>query len=82
LAVLTKLGYNNDDRLADALDLLIQKRRADGTWLLESSPTGRMQANLEAVGKPSKWVTLNALKVLKQLHKTENKRLREALDRI
>jgi len=82
LAVLTELGYNNDDRLADALELLIQKRRADGTWLLESSPTGRMQANLEPVGKPSKWVTLNALTVLKQLHKTKNKRLREVLGRI
>lgn len=76
LAVSTKLGYINDDRLADALRLLIQKRRSDWTWSLEASPTGRMHANLERIGKPSKWITLNALKVLKRLHETDNKRLK------
>jgi hypothetical protein len=72
LDVLTKLGYVEDERLDDALQLLLQKRRPDGKWILESAPTGRMQANLETVGKPSKWITLNALKVLKRLHKLNN----------
>lgn len=79
LSVLTKLGYTNDDRLVDAVKLMIQKRQPDGKWLLETAPTGRMQANIEAVGKPSKWITLNALRVLKRLQKTGNKQLREAL---
>jgi len=79
LSVLTKLGYINDSRLADAVKLMIQKRRPEGTWLLEAAPIGRMQANLEPVGKPSKWVTLNALKVLKRLYKTKNAQLKEVL---
>ncbi len=79
LSVLTKLGYVNDERLSDAATLLLQKRLTDGTWLLESSPTGRMHANIEAVGKPSKWITLNALKVLKRLETTKNEELRMIL---
>jgi len=33
--------------------------------VLESTPYGRMQADLEKKGQPSKWVTLKALWVLK-----------------
>ena len=68
LDVLTKLGYVDDERLGDAVQVLLQKRRPDGTWILEGAPTGRMHANIETVGKPSKWITLNALRVLKRLH--------------
>jgi prenyltransferase beta subunit len=69
LDVLTKLGYVNDERLNDAADVLLQKRGNDGTWVLESAPAGRMQANLENKGEPSKWITLIALRVLKRLGK-------------
>jgi len=79
LSVLTKLGYIEDERLTDAVELLLQKRHPDGTWLLENAPTGRMQANIEPVGKPSKWITLNALRVLKRLHQTNNERLKQVL---
>jgi len=71
LSVLTKLGYVNDERLEDAVEVLLQKRRRDGKWLLESAPTGRMHVNLETVDKPSKWITLHALKVLKRLHRID-----------
>jgi hypothetical protein len=79
LTVLTKLGYVDDERLVDAVKLLLKKRSQDGTWLLENAPTGRMHANIETVGKPSKWVTLNALKVLKRLKEIKNDELREVL---
>ncbi len=79
LSILTKLAYINDDRMVDAVRLLIQKSRPDGRWLLDASPTGRMQANIEPVGRPSKWITLYAWKVLKRLQKTRNKRLKEVL---
>jgi len=82
LSVLTKLGYVDDDRMTDAVKVLIQKRRQDGTWLLENAPTGRMQANIETVGKPSKWITLNALKVLKRFYKTSNKQLKDTLAKV
>jgi hypothetical protein len=52
--------------LTDALDVLHQKRLANGRWVLESTPYGRMQAGLEKKGQPSKWVTLKALEVLEQ----------------
>jgi len=77
LDVLTKLGYVEDERLSHALQVLLQKRRPDGKWILESAPTGRMQANIESVGKPSKWITLYALKVLKRLNRLNDKDLEE-----
>jgi len=67
LDVLTKLGYVKDGRLNDAVEILLQKRQDDGTWILESAPIGRMQTNIEAKDKPSKWITLIALRVLKRL---------------
>ena len=67
LDVLTKLGHVTDERLGDAVEGILQKRRDDGTWVLERSPMRKMQANIEAVGKPSKWVTLIALRALKRL---------------
>ena len=67
LDVLTKLGYVRDERLNDAVEILLQKRQSNGTWILESAPVGRMQTNIEAKGKSSKWITLIALRVLKRL---------------
>jgi len=63
LWVLTRLGVH-DERMADALMVLREKQTPEGKWLLESTPYGRMQANLEKKGQPSKWVTLKALWVL------------------
>jgi len=70
LDILTKLGYVKDERLNDAVEVLLQKRQSNGTWILESTPTGRMQVNIEVKGKPSKWITLIALRVLKRLSLT------------
>lgn len=67
LDVITKLGYVKDERLADAVEALLQKRKRDGTWVLEHSPVGRMQANIEPKGEPSKWITLIALRALRRL---------------
>ncbi len=73
LDILTKLGYVNDERLLDAVEVLLKKRQGDGTWILENAPIGRMQVNIEAKGKPSKWITLIALRVLKRLSSAKNK---------
>ncbi|MFX1486102.1 MAG: hypothetical protein ACFFBS_03180 [Promethearchaeota archaeon] len=67
LDVLTKLGYTEDKRLDDALLVLLQERRSDGKWILESTPAGRMQTNIERAGKPSKWITLIALRIFKRI---------------
>jgi hypothetical protein len=65
LVILTKLGYTKDERLNDAVEVLLEKQQPDGKWILESTPAGRMWINIEAKGQPSKWITLNALRVFK-----------------
>ena len=65
LLVITGLGYTRDERLSDALELLLAKQDQDSRWILESTPSGRMHASLGLKGRPNKWVTLNALRVLK-----------------
>ena len=65
LGILTRLGYR-DERMRDAFDLVLSKQDGKGRWKLESTFNGRFLVNIEQKGKPSKWVTLNALKVIKQ----------------
>jgi hypothetical protein len=63
LSLLTKLGYK-DMRMQDAVDLMISKQNDDETSL-GNTFNGRVQVAIERKGKPSKWITLNALRVLK-----------------
>ena len=64
LTVFSDLGIK-DPRLEDALLILLRKRGADGKWLLEFSFNGKMNVQIEKKGRPSKWITLRAMKVLK-----------------
>jgi len=64
LGILTKLGYK-DKRMQEAVDLVISKQDNQGRWKLESTFNGRFHVDIEQKGKPSKWITLNALKTLK-----------------
>ena len=57
-----------DPRLQEALEILKSKQIKDGRWKLENSNNGKMLVNIEKKGQPSKWVTLKALKVLKEYH--------------
>ncbi len=65
LMVLSEAGYARDPRLAPAIDLVLSKRDADGRWALRHSLNGKMWIDIEKRGKPSKWITLRALRVLK-----------------
>jgi len=67
LEILTKLGYR-DERMQEAVDLVISKQDNQGRWILESTFNGRFQVNIERKSKPSKWITLNALRVLKRFY--------------
>ena len=67
LGILTRLGCR-DERMREAVDLVIRKQDDQGKWKLESTFNGRVQVNIEQKGKPSKWITLNALNVLKRFH--------------
>ncbi len=66
LEVLAALGCGGDARLRPALDLLLRKRDAQGRWKMEYTYNGKTWADIEQKGKPSKWVTLRALRVLKR----------------
>ena len=67
LDVLTTLGYR-DKRMQEAIDIVVSRQDDDGRWNLERTFNGRFQVNIEQKGKPSKWITLKALKVLKKFY--------------
>ena len=59
-------GQDPDPRLGEAIEHLRSRRLADGTWPLDWSPTGRVWFEVDdGPGKPSRWVTLRALRVIK-----------------
>jgi hypothetical protein len=62
--ILVRLGCR-DPRMQDAVDLILSKQDDQGRWILEQSCNKRMLAPIEQEGQPSRWVTLNALRVLK-----------------
>ena len=65
---LTALGYGGDPRLANTLDLIKGKQDENGRWPLDYNffRTHKMWVNYGSEGEPNKWVTLRALRVLKQ----------------
>ncbi|MBP7508533.1 MAG: hypothetical protein KA807_11965 [Prolixibacteraceae bacterium] len=57
--------FRFDERMTDALDVLIKKQRSDKKWPLQAKHTGNVHFDMENVGEPSRWNTLRALRVLK-----------------
>ncbi len=59
-------GDAPDARLSEAVDLLRSRRQPDGAWPLENTHPGRVHFALEeGDGRPSRWNTLRALRVLR-----------------
>ncbi|MFX0132777.1 MAG: nitrogen fixation protein NifH [Candidatus Hodarchaeota archaeon] len=65
LDILTRLDVK-DERMQDAIDIIVSKQNNQGRWILENTFNGRFITNIETKGKPSKWITLNAVRVLKK----------------
>ncbi|MEW6367641.1 MAG: nitrogen fixation protein NifH [Acidobacteriota bacterium] len=61
--LLLALGYR-DERLREAIDLVRSRRGSDGRWVLHDTMNGKFQVDIEERGRPSKWITLSALRVL------------------
>jgi hypothetical protein len=59
------VGGAPDPRLAEAVGVLRGKRQPDGTWLLEHTHPGDTWFAMEEDGRPSRWNTLRALRVLR-----------------
>jgi hypothetical protein len=58
-------GAEPDSRLGAAIELVRSKRRQDGRWSLDRVHPGRVHFAVDAaVGEPSRWNTLRALRVL------------------
>jgi hypothetical protein len=59
------VGDVRDSRMEEAIELLRSKQQPDGTWLLENTHPGKIHFALEhGDGRPSRWNTLRALRVL------------------
>lgn len=54
-----------DPRMDEAIAIIKKKCSADGAWVLQSKHPGRTFFEMEKVGKPSRWNTLRALRILK-----------------
>ena len=54
-----------DPRMSDAMEALIKKRNPDGTWNMQAAHAGQQHFLLEKAGKPGRFNTLRALRVLK-----------------
>ena len=66
LDYLRRVGCPPDDRVADAIAVLVSKCDAAGRWPLDTRHPGTMPVELEeSVGQPSRWNTLRALRVLR-----------------
>jgi hypothetical protein len=59
-------GVKPDDRVTEAIAIVEEKRDAGGRWPLEKPHEGEDHFPMdEGVGKPSRWNTLHALRVLR-----------------
>ena len=66
LEYLRRTGVAPDERVAEAIELVASKRDRDGRWPLEAWYSGRMPVETdEGEGRPSRWNTLRALRVLR-----------------
>ena len=66
LEYLRDAGVTPDERLADAIDLVASKRDEHGRWPLETRYPGKTPVETDdGEGRPSRWNTLRALRVLR-----------------
>jgi hypothetical protein len=66
LEYLRAAGVTPDERVDEAIDLVASKRDAEGRWALDIRYPGSMPIEFgEVPGRPSRWNTLRALRVLR-----------------
>ena len=66
LEYLRRAGVAPDERVAEAVELVASKRDGEGRWPLETRYPGRMPIEMDdGEGRPSRWNTLRALRVLR-----------------
>jgi hypothetical protein len=66
LEYLRSAGVSPDDRVAEAIELVASKREGNGQWPLETRYPGPLPVETDdGEGRPSRWNTLRALRVLR-----------------
>lgn len=66
-------GVRYDERMAEALNLVESKRDGEGRWIEEVRYPGVMLVEMdEGEGRPSRWTTLRALRVLQWFRGAES----------
>jgi len=73
---LARLDYGPDPRLTNLLNLVLAAQTDDGRWLKRY---GTRAFRVEEKGKPSKWVTIRALRALKHTHRAVQEATRARL---
>lgn len=58
-------GSKWDERMSPAIQVLLKKRNKDATWNVQSKHPGKEHFEMEKAGKPGRWNTLRAMRVLK-----------------
>lgn len=71
MLALAEAGVDHDPAMDEALDHIESKRDRHGRWKMDDSLNGKMLADVERKGAPSKWITLHALMVLKHFRRVE-----------
>jgi len=71
---LSKMGYGNDERLAEAWELLEKKKFRNGRYPLERTPTNSPW-KVGEIGLENKWVTFYAYLAKKYRNETPSRRL-------
>lgn len=54
-----------DERMQDAINVILEKRTKEGQWKLPAKHPGLTHFEMEQSGKPSRWNTLRAMRVLR-----------------
>ena len=65
-------GAARDERLSEATEIVKQRRKDDGRWILQNRYPGKTFFEMEKLGQPSRWNTLRALRVLKWWEQSSN----------
>jgi hypothetical protein len=61
-------GTGWDERMRPAMEILLNKRNKNGTWNTQAKHPGKVHFDMEQSGKPGRWNTLRAMRVLKHFN--------------
>jgi hypothetical protein len=71
LRVLAEYDRVTDSRVSSPVEQFIAKQDAQARWTLERDLNRQLAVSLERAGEPSRWLTLNALRVIVKLVLTQ-----------